>query len=109
MLYQLSYYRKLNKCVLDCGADTGTRTQDLRITNASLYQLSHIGVLHEVCFSNAGAKVRKRIKNPRPLVRKSFRVNIFWHTMPLFNVSLCGNNLVLPHISRSIGRRAAYR
>ena len=25
------------------GADTGTRTRDLRITNALLYQLSHIG------------------------------------------------------------------
>ena len=26
-----------------CGADTGIRTQDLRITNAMLYQLSYIG------------------------------------------------------------------
>ena len=38
VLYQLSYYR-----ILPFGADTGTRTRDLFITNELLYQLSHIG------------------------------------------------------------------
>ena len=38
-----------------CGADTRTRTGDPRITNALLYQLSHIGLL---TFSECGAKVR---------------------------------------------------
>ena len=37
------------------GADTRTRTGDPRITNALLYQLSHIGLL---TFSECGAKVR---------------------------------------------------
>ena len=35
------------------GADTRTRTGDLRITNALLYQLSHIGGL-------AGAKIQQK-------------------------------------------------
>ena len=30
---------------LDAGADEGTRTPDLLITNRLLYQLSHIGIL----------------------------------------------------------------
>ena len=51
VLYQLSYYRNsTNKK----RADTRTRTGDLRITNALLYQLSHIGIPY---LSNAVAKV----------------------------------------------------
>jgi hypothetical protein len=46
----------------DClGADTRTRTEDLRITNALLYQLSHIG--------NCGAKVRQFCGIPKCLAR----------------------------------------
>ena len=51
MLYQLSYYRNKSGDRKN-GADTGTRTRDLRITNALLYQLSHIGGLN-----NRGAKL----------------------------------------------------
>ena len=44
-LYQLSYYRNsLIDLSRKCGADTRTRTGDPRITNALLYQLSHIGL-----------------------------------------------------------------
>jgi hypothetical protein len=61
MLYQLSYYRKKRYSVnlflaypklRKPRADRGTRTPDPRITNALLYQLSHIGI---VC--KTGAKV----------------------------------------------------
>ena len=51
VLYQLSYYRNSTNKER---ADTRTRTGDLRITNALLYQLSHIGIPY---LSNAVAKV----------------------------------------------------
>ena len=35
---------KLRYTSLDCGANEGTRTPDLLITNQLLYQLSHIGI-----------------------------------------------------------------
>ena len=47
VLYQLSYYREgllISWQLKECGADTRTRTGDPRITNALLYQLSHIGL-----------------------------------------------------------------
>ena len=36
------------------GADGGTRTHDLRITNALLYQLSYIGAVAAPCERTAG-------------------------------------------------------
>ena len=68
VLYQLSYYR-----ILPFGADTGTRTRDLFITNELLYQLSHIGV----DFFN-GAKVILFIdyKESRPMQTLNF--NLFF-------------------------------
>ena len=35
---------KLRYTSIDCGANEGTRTPDLLITNQLLYQLSHIGI-----------------------------------------------------------------
>ena len=37
------------------GANLGTRTPDLRITNALLYQLSYFG---NICFFISGAKIQ---------------------------------------------------
>ena len=51
------------------GADDETRTRDPRITNALLYQLSHIGLF-------AGAKVVK-IFELRKVSRKIFRFYAF--------------------------------
>ena len=73
MLYQLSYYR-LTKKSQNCWcpdseelerADSRTRTGDPRITNALLYQLSHIGNFSMISCSKAGAKVQKKMKSEK--------------------------------------------
>ncbi len=42
------------------GADNRSRTYDLRITNALLYQLSYIGVVMSITEMNNGEKGRKK-------------------------------------------------
>ena len=44
-------------------ADSRTRTGDPRITNALLYQLSHIGSLSMISLLESGCKGTKKIKD----------------------------------------------
>ena len=50
---------------MERGADTGTRTRDPRITNALLYQLSHIGKNYTTSFAIAYAKVNDFIRTTK--------------------------------------------
>ena len=61
-------------------ADSRTRTGDPRITNALLYQLSHIGNISQISllfFSKADAKVRNFFETTKYFCLKVSILNIF--------------------------------
>ena len=61
------------------GANEGTRTLDPRITNALLYQLSHIGTKRIIAYSGSFVtmerKIYKRIKGLKLLCRYIFKAS----------------------------------
>ena len=60
-------------------ADNRSRTYDLRITNALLYQLSYIGVPERVTSVTTGCKVKK---NALPRQHPLCLVDVFYITLP---------------------------